>query len=78
VRETLELLRWRRQHTDLCQNASDVADRPILDDLAVSDAVDGYAFGFDVVVSCRDAEELSGMDALAKDEADDEVSLRDL
>jgi hypothetical protein len=29
-------------------------------------------------VSCWDAEELSGMDALAKNEADDEVSLRDL
>jgi hypothetical protein len=44
---------WQRAH--LLQYTGDVADRPVLNDLAVADAMDHDAFGLDLPISRWDS-----------------------
>src|SRR6266511_3605448 len=67
-----------RQHADLLQLTRDVGDRPVFDDLAVTNSVNHNAFGLDLFVRGGDAEELSCVDAAAEDLADDEIILGNL
>src|SRR5205823_14690715 len=72
------LPRWARQCTDLLQDACDVHYRPILNDLAVTDAVDRDPFGLDLPVRRRNSEKFTLVNASAHDVADDEIALRHL
>ena len=56
----------------------DVYDRPVLNDLAVTDAVDRNPVGLDFPVRPGDSEELSLVHASPQDVAYDEIALRHL
>ena len=66
------------QDSNLLQYSRHVDYRPVLDDLAVADAVDGDPVGLDLLVRRRDPEQLARVHADADNVADDEVAFRDL
>src|SRR5688500_15344841 len=66
-----------RYRPHLLEDTRDVSDRPVFDDLAIADAMDGDTLGFDVLVRRRDPEELPRVYAPAHDVAHNEVILRD-
>src|SRR5438105_413287 len=65
--------RWPRQRAYLHEDSRNVGYRPVLDDLAVANAVDRNTFGFYFFIGGRDTHEFAGMQAATPNMTYDKV-----